>query len=72
MAWRPQGDYPLPPAYVRPYVRGNKTDLGDCAAILEAARNSDIRPVPAATRAHERWSMTDTSSPSTEGFATSA
>lgn len=36
----------LPPAYVRPYVRGNKTDRGDCAAILEAARNPEIRPVP--------------------------
>ena len=36
----------LPPAYVRPYVRGNKTDRGDTAAILEAARNPEIRPVP--------------------------
>jgi transposase len=29
-----------------PYVRGNKTDRGDCAARLEAARNPKIRPVP--------------------------
>lgn len=36
----------LPPAHVRAYVRGNKTDRGDCAAILEAARNPEIRPVP--------------------------
>ena len=36
----------LPPHRVRPYVTGNKTDSTDAKALLEAARNSDIRPVP--------------------------
>lgn len=35
----------LPPAYVRAYVKRNKTDSADAAALLEAARASDIRPV---------------------------
>lgn len=35
----------LPPAYVRAYVKRNKTDAADAAALLEAARASDIRPV---------------------------
>ena len=36
----------LPPAYVRAYVRRNKTDSADAAALLEAARCGDIHPVP--------------------------
>lgn len=36
----------LPPRAVRPYVQRNKTDRSDARAILEAARNADIRPVP--------------------------
>jgi len=36
----------LPPRDVRPYVRGNKTDRSDAAALLEANRNEAIRPVP--------------------------
>jgi transposase len=36
----------LPAQYVRPYVRRNKTDRNDAAALVEAARNSDIRSVP--------------------------
>ena len=36
----------LPPQYVRPYVRRNKTDRADAAALLEADRNSEILPVP--------------------------
>lgn len=35
----------LPPRHVRRYVLGNKTDAADCAALLEAARNPNIRPV---------------------------
>ncbi len=35
----------LPPAYVRAYVKRNKTDAADAAALLEAARASDLRPV---------------------------
>lgn len=36
----------LPAQYVRPYVRRNKTDAADCAALLEALRAGDIKPVP--------------------------
>ncbi len=39
----------LPPQYVRPYVRRSKTDAADCAALLEALRASDIKPVPIKT-----------------------
>jgi transposase len=35
----------LPPRYVRPYVKRNKTDAADAAALLEAARCADIAPV---------------------------
>ena len=35
----------LPAPYVRAYVRRNKTDATDAAALLEAARAADIRPV---------------------------
>ena len=36
----------LPAQYVRAYVRRNKTDAADAAALIEAARCPDIRPVP--------------------------
>lgn len=35
----------IPAQYVRAYVRRNKTDAADAAALLEAARCVDIRPV---------------------------
>jgi transposase len=35
----------LPALYVRAYVKRNKTDAADAAALLEAARASDIKPV---------------------------
>ena len=35
----------LPAAYVRAYVRRNKTDAADAAALLEAARCADLHPV---------------------------
>jgi transposase len=35
----------LPPHYVRPYRRRNKTDRNDCEAILEADRCAGIHPV---------------------------
>lgn len=35
----------LPPRYVRAYVKRNKTDAADAAALLEAARCADIDPV---------------------------
>lgn len=36
----------LPAQYVRAYVRRNKTDSADAAALIEAARCADMRPVP--------------------------
>jgi transposase len=36
----------LPAQYVRAYVRRNKSDAADCAAMLEAVRASDIKTVP--------------------------
>lgn len=35
----------LPARYVRAYVKRNKTDAADAAALLEAARSADISPV---------------------------
>lgn len=35
----------LPAAYIRAYVKRNKTDAADACALLEAARCADIRPV---------------------------
>lgn len=35
----------LPAAYIRAYVKRNKTDAADAAALLEACRASDIQPV---------------------------
>lgn len=36
----------LPAQYVRAYVRRNKTDAADAAALLEAARAPELHPVP--------------------------
>ena len=36
----------LPAQYVRAYVKRNKTDRADAAALIEAVRCADIRPVP--------------------------
>lgn len=35
----------LPARYIRAYVKRNKTDAADAAALLEAARCADIQPV---------------------------
>ena len=43
----------LPPQHVRPYVRRNKTDRADAAALLEADRCGDILPVPVKTEAQQ-------------------
>jgi len=58
----------LPAQYVRPYVRRNKTDANDAIAIVEAARNRDIKKVPVKTeyqqalqslhRLREQWKST--------------
>lgn len=60
----------LPARYVRAYVRRNKTDRADCAAILEAARAGDLHDVPIKTveaqavqilhRARSAWMATRT------------
>jgi transposase len=39
----------LPPSYVKPYVRRNKTDRADVKGMLEAYRNEEISPVPVKT-----------------------
>jgi transposase len=39
----------LPPQYVRPYRRRNKTDRSDCEALLAAAGNPEIRAVSVKT-----------------------
>jgi transposase len=36
----------VPPAYVRPYVRRNKTDRADAEAILETVRSGQVPSVP--------------------------
>jgi transposase len=60
----------LPPAYVRPYVRRNKTDRTDAEALLEAARSGQIPSVPvksvaqqtlvALHRVRDQWMTTRT------------
>ena len=60
----------LPPAYVRPYVRRNKTDRTDAEALLEATRSGEIPAVPvksveqqtlvALHRIREQWMATRT------------
>jgi transposase len=44
----------LPPFYVRPYVQRSKTDRTDVKGMLEAWRNSDIRPVPIKTESQQQ------------------
>ena len=39
----------LPAQYVRAYVKRNKTDAADAAALIEASRSTDIQPVPIKT-----------------------
>jgi transposase len=44
----------LPPFAVRPYVQRSKTDRTDVKGMLEAWRNSDIRPVPIKTESQQQ------------------
>lgn len=44
----------LPPLYVRPYVLRGKTDRADVKGMLEAWRNSDIRPVPVKSESQQQ------------------
>ncbi len=44
----------ISPQYVRPYVQRNKTDRTDVKGLLEAIRNSEIRPVPVKTVAQQQ------------------
>ena len=60
----------VPPGYVRPYVRRNKTDRADAEAILEAVRSGQMPSVPvkrveqqalvALHRVREQWMTTRT------------
>lgn len=60
----------VPPAYVRPYVRRNKTDRADAEAILEAVRSGEMPSVPVKRveqqalvglhRVREQWMTTRT------------
>ena len=60
----------LPAQYVRAYVKRNKTDAADAAALLEAVRCREIRPVPVKSVEHQllqqlhrirsQWSATRT------------
>ena len=60
----------VPPAYVRPYVRRNKTDRTDAEALLEAVRSGQMPTVPvkrveqqalvALHRVREQWMRTRT------------
>lgn len=60
----------VPPAYVRPYVRRNKTDRADAEAILETVRSGQVPSVPvkrveqqalvALHRIREQWMTTRT------------
>ena len=61
----------LPAAYIRAYVKRNKTDAADACALLEAARCADIVPVQVKSleqqalqglhRIRSRWMATRTS-----------
>jgi len=44
----------LPPLYVRPYVLRSKTDRADVKGMLEASRNSAIRPVPVKSESQQQ------------------
>ena len=44
----------LPPFAVRPYVQRSKTDRTDVKGMLEAWRNSDIRPVPVKSESQQQ------------------
>lgn len=44
----------LPPLYVRPYVQRSKTDRADVKGMLEAWRNTEIRPVPVKTESQQQ------------------
>jgi len=60
----------LPPQYVRPFVRRQKTDRADAAGLLDAKRSPGIRSVPVKTvtqqallalhRIRRQWMMTRT------------
>ena len=44
----------LPPLYVRPYVQRSKTDRTDVKGMLEASRNTEIKPVPVKTESQQQ------------------
>lgn len=40
-------------SYVRPYVRRNKTDSADADALIRAVQDTDLKPVPVKSEAHQ-------------------
>jgi transposase len=46
----------VPPAYVRPYVRRNKSDRADAEAILETVRSGQVPSVPVKRVSNKRSS----------------
>lgn len=47
----------LPAQYVKAYVKRNKTDSADAAALIEASRCADIRPVPIKTAEQQQLQL---------------
>ncbi|MCK1487846.1 IS110 family transposase, partial [Bradyrhizobium sp. 193] len=47
----------MPPAYVKPYVKRNKTDVADAEAICEAVTRPTMRFVPVKTAEQQAASM---------------
>lgn len=43
----------LHPGYVKPYVRRNKTDAADADALVQAARDPELKPVPVKSVDHQ-------------------
>src|SRR5690606_16054764 len=45
----------IPPQYVKPFVKGNKTDRNDAEAICEAAQRPNMRFVPVKSLEQQAW-----------------
>lgn len=45
----------IPPQYVKPFVKGNKTDRNDAEAICEAAQRPNMRFVPVKSLDQQAW-----------------
>lgn len=47
----------IPPHHVKPYRQGQKNDLTDALAILEASYRADLKPVPVKSEAQQKLQM---------------